>query len=291
MAWIRLRPLPAGGRTEPSRAGGYGDVVVAEASTWLVRLARVGYAAKGVLHLVIGGLATLAAIGSGGGTTDSRGALGIIGGTSMGRGLLITMGVGLLAYALWALVAAWVDVERRGADAKGIALRIGLAARGFIYGALGVEAVRLFITARASDGNGAEHWTARVLAMPAGQWLVAGAGAAVIGYALYQGWRAAHTDLRRRVRLAETGAAGPWVIRFARFGIAARGVVFLVIGWFLVQAALRQDPHRAGGIDESLRALQAQAHGPVLLAVVALGLVAFGIWQLVRARYREMEMQ
>jgi hypothetical protein len=264
---------------------------VREAGPWLVRLARAGYAAKGIVYFVIGGLAVLAATGAGGGTTDSRGALGVIGESGGGRALLLAMGIGLIAYALWAQVAALTDAERRGDDAKGITTRIGLAGRGIAYGALGVEAIRLFVTARPGNGNGAEHWTARVMALPAGRWLVVGAGAVIAGYALYQWWRAANKDLRKRLHLSEAGPEqSRWIVRLARFGIAARGVVFLVIGWFLIQAGLRYESDRAGGIDESLAALLGTPYGPVVLGVVAIGLVAYGTWELANARYREMSV-
>jgi hypothetical protein len=258
------------------------------ASPWLVRFARLGLAAKGVVYLVIGGLATMAAVGAGGGTTDTRGAMGFIAGSSAGRGLLAAMGIGLLAYGLWAIVAAFLDSEHRGDDGKGIVVRLARAGRGIAYGALGVEAIRLFLTARASDGNGADHWTARVMAMPFGRWIIGAVGAGIALYAIYQWWRAARKDLEKRLRIPSSDEKAHWAVKMARFGIAARGVVFLVIGWFLIQAALRFDPARAGGIGESLATLAAQQYGPIVLGVVALGVMAYGVWELVNARYREM---
>jgi hypothetical protein len=260
------------------------------ASPWLVRLARFGLAAKGLVYLVIGGLATMAAMGSGGGTTDTRGAMGFIAGSPAGRGLLAAMGVGLLAYGFWALVAAALDSEHRGGDGKGIIVRLARAGRVIAYGALGVEAIRLFLTARGSDGNGADHWTGRVMAMPFGRWIIAAVGAGIALYAIYQWWRAASKDLGRRLRIPGGDGNAHWALKVARFGIAARGVVFLMIGWFLIQAALRFDPARAGGIGESLAALAGQPYGPVVLGVVALGMMAYGVWELVNARYREMSV-
>ena len=291
MASIRVKRIPVA--TEPTWGRRHhGDArTIGETGRWIVRLARLGYLAKGVLYLVIGGLAALAAIGSGGKTTGSHGALAVIGGSALGHALLLVLGAGLIGYALWAVIAAGLDAERRGQDGKGIALRVGLAARGLAYGALGVEALRLFLSSRVSSGNGEVHWTARILAMPFGQWLVGAAGAAIISYALYQFWRAARKNLRKRLHLGDMGAAASvWVLRLARFGIAARGVVFVIIGWFVVQAALRYDPNRAGGVEESLRTLASQPHGLLLLGVVAAGLVAYGVWELVNARYREMRV-
>jgi hypothetical protein len=254
----------------------------------LARLARAGYVAKGIIFLVIGGLALMAATGSGGGTTDSRGALHVIGASSLGRALLAAMGAGLLGFALWSVIAQALDAEDRGHEPKGLALRIGKTVTGIAYGALGVEALRTVVRAGSSGGDGARHWTARVMALPWGRWLVVAIGAGVIGYALYQVWKGARKDLRRRLHLMGEDTAHRWVLRVARFGIVARAVVFLVIGWFLVQAGLHRAPGEVGGIDAALGALAAQSYGPWLLGVVAVGLMAYGVWELVNARYRDL---
>ncbi|HYD53612.1 MAG TPA: DUF1206 domain-containing protein, partial [Gemmatimonadaceae bacterium] len=148
-----------------------------EAAPWLVRLARVGYAAKGTVYLVIGGLAVLATVGSRGGTTDSRGALTVIGDRPFGRAMLVVIGAGLVGYTLWALLAAAADAERRGSDLKGIALRLGMAARGLVYGALGYSALRMALGGGARGGSATDRWTGTLMHAPAGRWLVAGAGA------------------------------------------------------------------------------------------------------------------
>ena len=263
----------------------------AEAAPWIVRLARVGYAAKGIVYLVIGALAVTAAVGSRGATTDSRGALSVIGDRPFGRVLLMVLGVGLIGYTLWALIAAALDAEHRGSEPKGIALRLGMAGRGLLYGGLGVSALLMSVGSGSGGGGSADRWTGRLMSAPFGPWLVGGVGIAIAAYALYQFWRAANKDLRKRLHLAEAGpGAAAGVLRLARFGIAARGVVFLLIGWFLVQAAWRTDPSKAGGIGDSLATLARQPYGPILLGVVALGLMAYGVWQLANARYREMRV-
>lgn len=263
-----------------------------DAAPWLVRLARVGYVAKGIVYLVIGGMALRAAIGAGGGTTDSRGALRIIGDGAAGRAALVVVGLGLIGYALWALIAAATDADRRGRDAKGIVLRLGQAGRGLAYGALGVSAFALVNGGGGGSGGGADRWTGRLMDAPFGAALVGVVGAGVMAYALWQFWRAARKDLRKRLHMEQADPdATRWVLRVARFGIAARGVVFLIIGGFLVQAALRHDATRAGGIGDSLATIGQQPYGRLLLAVVAVGLLAYGVWELVNARYRDMRVE
>lgn len=278
------------------RRGGPGDVA-ADAlrrqarrhSRWLARFARAGFAAKGIVYLVIGSLAVMAATGGGGGTTDARGALHVIGDRGAGRWLLAVMGAGLVGFALWSVIVAALDAEDRGDDARGWALRAGRAIRGLFYGALGLESLRIVLHRGTTGGDGAAHWSARAMAMPWGRWLVVAGGLGVIAYALYQFWRGARKNLRKHLRLGDDAATvGAWVMPLARFGIMARGLVFLLMGWFLVRAGLERDAGRAGGVDESLAAMAASAHGPLLLGVVAVGLVAYGLWELANARYREL---
>lgn len=258
----------------------------------LARFARAGYAAKGIVYIVIGVLAVLAATGHGGGATDTRGALRVLSDHAAGHWLLLLIGVGLLGYALWAVIAAALDAEDRGAEPKGVALRVGLAVRGLAYGALGLEALRLFTgNPTRSDGNGAQHWSARLMTHGWGHWVVTLAGVGVIGYACYQVWVGARKDLQKKLRLPPAEAeVGGWAVRLARFGLIARAVVFAVIGWLLVRAGMTRDAAQAGGIDESLSTLARASYGPVLLGVVATGLVAYGVWQLANARYREIRV-
>jgi hypothetical protein len=258
-------------------------------SRTLARFARAGFAAKGIVYLVIGSLAVMAAAGSGGDTTDARGALHVIGDRGPGRWLLALMGAGLVGFALWSVVVAALDAEDRGSDPKGWALRAGRAVRGLFYGALGLESLRIVLHRATTGGGGAAHWSARAMAMPWGRWLVVAGGLGVMAYALYQFWRGARKNLRKHLRLGgDEAAVGAWVMRLARFGIVARGLVFLFMGWFLVRAGMERDAGRVGGVDASLAAMAAQSYGPILLGVVAVGLIAYGLWELANARYREI---
>lgn len=271
---------------------GAGRHAVGAAAPWIVRAARLGYAAKGVVYIMIGALAARAAAGGDSGTTtDSSGALRTIGESGLGSAALAVIGVGLIGYALWAVLAAASDAEDRGDQAKGIAIRVGQAGRGIAYGALGVEALRLLGRARDTGSRGAEHWTGRFLDAPFGRWLVIAVGTGIIAYALYQLRRASGDKVHKHLELHDTTAhTRTWVVRLGRFGIAARGVVFVLIGWFLARAAMAHDASRAGGIDASLAALARQPRGELLLGVVAAGLISYGTFQLANARYRRMRV-
>jgi hypothetical protein len=255
----------------------------------LAILGRAGYAAKGVVYIVIGALAAGVALGAGGATTDSAGALSVIGGGPLGQATLIGIGLGLLGYTAWALVSAVTDAEGKGDEPTSWVLRASQAIRGLGYGALGIQALRLLGHDRAQGSDTARQWTARFLDMPLGRAIVVVVGLCVLGYAAYQVYDACTDGVREHLDLDEAGpAAAKWIVRFGRFGIGARAVVLALIGVFLVRAGVQGDAGEAGGVDDSLHALATADYRWLILGTVAFGLVAFGAYQLATARFRHM---
>ena len=256
----------------------------AEVAPWIERLARVGFVAKAVLYGTVGILAAQAATGRGGRTTDTRGALRELLGAPYGRGMLYVITVGLLGYAAWLLVRSVADPEGKGNSFKGIALRTGYAIRGILHAALALAAFGLASGGGGGD-DGTERWAARLMELPLGELLLWSAAAGIGGYGIYQLYRGFAAKLGRHLAL---GALPPgtasWVVGVSRLGIAARGVVFCCIGYFLARAADQGDPNEAGGLDASLQAIADAGQWPFLL--VALGLIAYGVYELVNARYR-----
>ncbi len=260
---------------------------------WIERLARFGFAAKGVVYVTIGLLAAQAAWGAGGETTDAQGALEAIVTQPFGRVLLAIVGVGLIGYVLWRFVQTIYDPEKQGSDPKGIAQRVGYAVSGLIYAGISFSALKLALGAAqgSSDGGNAsaQDWTARILAQPFGRWLVGAAGAFIIGIGFYYLYEAYKAKFRKKLKLRQmSDAEQTWATRLGRFGTAARGVVFAIIGLFLIQAARQYDPSEARGMGGALAALAAQPYGPWLLGVVALGFVAYGLYMGIEAIYRRV---
>lgn len=259
-------------------------------SVWVERLARFGYAAKGTVYGIVGLLAAQAAFGTGGKTTDTQGALQTIVMQPFGKVLLGFVTIGLLGYVLWRFVQAIKDPENKGTDAKGLAQRLGYAITGSIYAGLAFSAMRLVLgTGGGSNSNSTEDWTARLLAQPFGQWLVGTVGAFIIGLGFCQFYLAYSTKFRKELNLTQlSDTEQKWVMGIGRFGLAARGVVFCVIGFFLIQAARQSDPKEARGLREALQVLAQQPYGPWILGIVAVGLVAYGIYMVIQARYRRL---
>jgi hypothetical protein len=253
------------------------------------KLARFGYAVKGVVYGLIGVLAVMAAFGSGGQTSGSRGVLGTIADGPFGQVLLVLIAIGLFGYALWRFVQSFVDPDNKGTDAEGIVKRVGYFASGVIYAGLGVAAVRLLLGSGGGGGSNADSWTAKLMAQPFGLWLVGIVGAIVIGVGLYQLYKAYEASFFEKLKTGEMSATErTWTKRTGRAGLAARGVVFGIIGFFLIQAALNANPQEARGLGGALDTLAAQPYGPYLLGLVALGLVGYGIYCGVNARYRRI---
>lgn len=256
------------------------------------KMARAGYVARGVVYLLVGVLTVWAAINSGraSGTQDT---MRSILEQPFGWILLGLIALGLICFALWRFVQTAVDPEERGTDAKGLRVRIGYAISGVANGALALQAAQLAWLGAASrgggDGQGARDWTAKLMSQPFGVWLVGLLGAGIIVYGLWQLYRAYADKLSKRLDLSPVSPDTARMLRrISRAGLAARGVVFLIIGGFLIQAAMSHNPSEAGGLGEALHAIATTAYGPWLLALVALGLAAYGIYQFVQARYRRI---
>jgi hypothetical protein len=265
------------------------DQAAADAHRWIEPLARAGYSAKALLYATIGFLAARLALGTGGATTDTRGAMTTVMNAPYGRILLILVAVGLMGYGFWRVVEAITDPDRRGRDLKGILLRASFAARGIIHVVLAITGIRIAVGWYGDDQNRPqiEGWTETLLDLPAGGWIVWGVAASTGGYGVYQLYRAYAAKLSKQLELGRLSAElGRWVIAVSRFGIAARGVVFIAIAVLLGRAVAQRDPSQAGGIADSLRSLAAL--GRVPLAAIAFGLVAYGAYELLNARYRRI---
>jgi hypothetical protein len=262
-----------------------------EASPWIEGLGRFGYAAKGVVYLIIGGLAVQAALGHGGQMTDQQGAMSRIAEAPFGRSLLVIVAVGLLGYALWQVVRAALDTDHQGTEMKGLVWRAIHAGVAVIYTGLAITAIRMAMGVGSGQGSTekAQGWTAWLMNQPFGVFLVGLVGVCVVANGLFQFYKAFKSDLTDDLYLTDVGAEHrEWVTRIGRAGYAARGVAFVMIGGFLVAAAIHTNPGEAQGLDGALTTLAGQPFGPYLLGLVAAGLAAYGVFALVEARYRRM---
>ncbi len=252
-------------------------------------LARAGYGARGIVYCLVGGLAVLAAISSGGQTSGSKGALTALIGEPFGRVWLGLIAIGLAGFALWRVIEAVTDADHRGTSGKALVRRAGHVISGVAYSGLALSAARLALGWQrgGESQKGAQDWTAWLLAKPFGQWLTALVGLVIVGV----GVAFLAKGLKGNVleRLALPSEVRKWAVPLGRVGFAARGIVFGLIGGLLILAAVHSSSAEAKGLGGALQVLQAQPYGWVLLAVTAAGLFAFGVFGLVQARYRRID--
>jgi hypothetical protein len=253
---------------------------------WFERLARFGYAAKGVVYLIAGLLSARAAFGLGGQTTDKNGALLTILAEPFGRMMLALIGVGLIGYVLLRFVQAFMDPERKGSGAKGIAQRAGYAINGLLYALLALTAVRLAIGSRPNTESPLQSWATTLFEQPFGRWMVGIAGLIVLGGGLHLLYKAYTLDFSEHFRWdAMSESERTWTTWLGRIGLAARGIVQGLVGVFLAQAALLFDASKVQGTGGALQALAHPPFGLWTVGVVAAGLAAYGVYMLAAAWY------
>lgn len=241
--------------------------------------ARLGYAVSGLLHLLIGWIALRVAWGGGGGSADQSGALGTLARTTGGPLILWVAVVGFALLALWQLTEAVTGAH--GAEASD---RAKSAGKFVMYAALAWSAFSFAKGSGKASSGQTRDVTASLMTHTGGRLLVGLIGLAVVGvggYHVYKGWAKKFLqDLQER--------PGDWAVQAGRAGYIAKGVALVVVGVLFVVAALQGSSKKATGLDGALKTLGDQPFGTALLTLVALGIVAYGIYSFARSRYAKV---
>ncbi|MGF7218845.1 hypothetical protein GGR92_005024 [Spirosoma lacussanchae] len=257
---------------------------------WVKRFAKFGLAAKGVVYCLVGILAFMAAFEIGGRTErnlNKQGIFRFILEQPFGQGLLALVAIGLVCYALWRLTQAFLDNENKGTDAKGIGRRVGYAFSGLVYGFLAYGSFRMVLGSQGSQGGDTRQTLVReLLQQPFGQWLVGLIGLSIIGIGLYQIYRALSGKYLKNVQTSSIKTElKEMIIRSGKLGYIARGVVWGIIGYLFIKAAMAANASEAGGSSHAFAFLEKSSYGSYLLGAVAIGLFCYGVFMFVRARY------
>jgi hypothetical protein len=263
-------------------------------SGWYAWLARVGLVAKGISFGIVGVLAVAVAVGAGGKATSRQGALQELAQHTLGKVLLILLAIGFAAYAVWRFVQAFAEKDDEGGEkgaAKKWGKRAGYVGRGLIYAGLTYTTCKLLVGAggQQSQNEKAHNTTAAVLDWPAGRWIVGIAGICIIGAGLWNAYRGVTSKFEDKWRTGEMSETErKWGKRAGVAGHLARAIVFGLIGVFVTKAAIDYNPNDAIGFDGALQKLASSSYGPYLLGLTAAGLVCYGLYCLVDARYRDV---
>lgn len=254
--------------------------VARKAHPWLKILVKGGYIAKGLIFGMIGILALLAAMGVGGKATNQKGALQTIAQKPFGSVLLVAMAIGLFGYSAWRLLMAVFNPEEQKPFK-----RVAYAFTGLAYAAIGFAALAAAGGDRSNNTKQLAEWVTQPVGMVAAA--IFGAVMMAVGAGqLVNCFKASFMKVLEEDRMSERGRKVTALV--GRFGIGARAVIFVVLGWLLIHAAFDHDPHEAGGLEKALKAISLAPAGPWLLGLAALGLLAYMVLMFIEAKYRRI---
>jgi hypothetical protein len=257
-------------------------------SNALETLTRIGFVGYGLLHLAVAWLAVQIALGHPTAEGDQAGAFRYLAEQPFGRFLLMVTIIGLGAMAAWQLLLAFIGHrEERGFSRT--AERVASAARTVVYAALAWTAYKVVVGTPTSNAEQTQRATAGIMARPAGLWLVALGGVAVVALGVGLIVYGARRKFEKRLMITRMSrSARRTAIRLGQVGYIAKGIAFGIVGVLLFQAATSHNPAKSRGLDAALRLLVSQPYGVFLLILVALGLAAFGVYCFFQARYRKV---
>ncbi len=252
-------------------------------------LARIGYAAKGLVFAAVGLLALLAVFGFGEGrVTGAGGAIHIIGGTLPGRlgfGLLAT---GLGAHVFWRLYQALVDPDERGLGWPGLVQRAGFLISAGLYASLTLLTLSA-VTDIGGGTSGAGDAAAQVIDWPGGRWLLGVVGAGLIAAGGYQLWRAWSQPFRhkwfRAAGLKYLHGPMAWL---SSYGIGARGIMFCILGWSLMRGGWFASSDEVTDVASAMWRIGTETYGHWLLAAMAAGFLCYGVYCGLNAAFRKI---
>ncbi|HEU5276004.1 MAG TPA: DUF1206 domain-containing protein [Xanthobacteraceae bacterium] len=258
------------------------------ASAWIQWLARAGYAARGVVFIVLAYFTAVAAVDAHARPVDSKDALGALLKQPLGGILLSVITLGLLCFAAWREGQAFLDLDRYGSDLKGLARRSVYGAAGLFYAAFGTLAFSMILGAHTRATERAVHdWAALLLAEPFGPMLVGAIGGAIMIAGVCIGVAGVRADFENRIGLQAKKRR--WVTVIGSAGYLTRAAVIFLIGVFVVFAALDSNAHEATGLAGALTIIKRQPYGGALLVGAAVGFLAFGVYGLAEALFRRVD--
>jgi len=259
--------------------------------SWVQQMAQFGLTAKGFVYIILGALAFMAAFEIGGRShadATSTGALHFVQDAPAGAVLLGLLTIGLFCYVLWRFVQTFTS---RGGEKKDWGHRLRYLFSGLGYLALALTALQLLLhSGGGSNGDQNQQMAGEVLTKPMGQWLL-GLGAflmASIGtYQVYYGFSGKYKKHLQDLRLHSQSIA--LLVRSGKVGYIARGIVWLILAYLLLRAALHANAAEAGNTSKAFRFLEGSPMGSYLLGALGLGLAAYGIFNFLRAKYERFD--
>ena len=257
----------------------------AHRSKWLDHAVRLGLIAYGIVHLMVAWLAAQLALGDTSENASNSGALNNLAQQPMGKFLVWMIAVGMLLLVIWRLLEFAVGHQDADEGLDRWRKRAVSLGKAVIYGVLGVSALKV-ATGDQSKSGGKDSTTAKLMDLPAGQWIVGLIGLAIIGYGVTLMWRGwsekftEHLDLK-----GKTGKDGSAFILLGKFGYIAKGIAIGLVGGLMGYAAVTHEAKKSGGLDTALQTVLQQPFGQMMLLAIALGIASYGVFCFARARH------
>ncbi|WP_077622778.1 DUF1206 domain-containing protein [Sediminibacillus massiliensis] len=262
-----------------------------ELKPWIRRYGRIGNMAKGTVFVLIGLLSFMAAAGIGGQTTGTSGMFRSLASIPLGEVVIWLIGIGLIGYIVWIMIKIVKDPDQHGSDWKGKIIRASYTVSGLLYGGIAFQAIKIAMHAGSSGGGSQQTITAKVLSQPFGQWIIAIIGAGIIVTGISQLISVITGKFMNRFKKSEMNEHERHLAKNAGIiGLISRGIVFGLIGFFLIQTAINSNPEQTKGLDGALSELAQKPFGQWLLGGVAIGLILYGIFEIIRGRYEYMSL-
>lgn len=258
---------------------------------WIEHYARFGYGAKGVIYGSAGLLALLEALDIGKGeTVGSEGALKTIGAQPFGRLMLVVLSISLIGYVVWRFIQAVLDPEHSGTDASDMLRRFSYACSGLAYTGVAFTAMKILTAGSSEGGTTTQERVVALMRMPYGRWLVGAGGLTVFGIGCYYFYRAIKAEFRKRFKRHHmSDAAKTWANVAGRVGIAARGFVYIVIGFFGMRAAWNFDSSLVKTTEDAMAVFNDNPTDEWILATLGIGFIAYGVHMGFQAVYRSID--
>lgn len=254
------------------------------------RVRQIGLIAKGVVYSLLGGLTAMAAAGLGGDISGKKGVIQFLLGLPAGKVLVSIVALGLVCYALWRIYQAYRDPKNDDNDDNRWATRFRYLYSAVFYGAIAFTfAKALFAGSSSGGGDKKKAVLAELLDKDWGPWVIGAIALIVAGQALFQFWQGYSAKFLKKIDDQPEDNRTYNLIKYSgRFGYYARGVVFGIISFFLFKVISAHSAEAYSGTEGVFQYLLGLSFGKVLMGIVALGLVGYGVFNIMVARHSEL---
>lgn len=255
---------------------------------WLEQFFRFGLASKGFVYLLFGALSVMAAVGLSSDRASKNETVKMIYEQPFGKFILLLLIIGIAGYVALRAVQAIRDTENKGTEFKAIIIRVGYGISALIYLGFAYSALELLLGNGGSGGNSRQLMAGKVLNLPGGKWILALVGIIVIGSGINQLYKGISGRFMKKIKVIQS----KFEDIFRKTGVAgyiSRGIVLVILGYLLAHGALNMNPQEGQSTEQAFSFLEYK-FGSVLMAIVALGLVAYGVFMFVKAKYQQINV-